>query len=179
MAAETSEAGAPVCRTISSIATGAAERRARIWSLRSVGASSVSSCAGVRARVGDGRARKSGMSNSGAAMARITSSAFSTSVAPCLIRSLVPRERGSSGEAGTAIADIVGNAARIDSLMREIANATQEQSLGVNQVGAAVHDLDQNTQQNAALVEETAAAATALSEQAERLAQVVSFFKLK
>ncbi|OYQ42599.1 hypothetical protein CHU94_02340 [Rhodoferax sp. TH121] len=83
------------------------------------------------------------------------------------------------GEAGTAIADIVGNAARIDSLMTEIANATKEQSLGVSQVGSAVHDLDQNTQQNAALVEETAAAATALSDQASRLAQEVSFFKLK
>ncbi len=90
-------------------------------------------------------------------------------------------ERGTQvvGEAGTAIADIVGNAARIDSLMGEIASATKEQSLGVGQVGAAVHDLDQNTQQNAALVEETAAAATALSDQADRLAQVVSFFKLK
>ena len=83
------------------------------------------------------------------------------------------------GEAGTAIADIVGNAGRIDALMTEIANATKEQSLGVSQVGSAVHDLDQNTQQNAALVEETAAAATALSDQASRLAQEVSFFKLK
>jgi len=90
-------------------------------------------------------------------------------------------ERGSLvvGEAGKTIEDIVTNAARIDSLMTEIANATKEQSLGVNQVGAAVHDLDQNTQQNAALVEETAAAATALSEQASRLAEEVSFFKLK
>jgi methyl-accepting chemotaxis protein len=83
------------------------------------------------------------------------------------------------GEAGKTIEDIVTNAARIDSLMTEIANATKEQSLGVNQVGAAVHDLDQNTQQNAALVEETAAAASALSEQASRLAEEVSFFKLK
>lgn len=90
-------------------------------------------------------------------------------------------ERGTLvvGEAGNAIADIVRNAARIDNLMTEIANATKEQSLGVNQVGAAVHDLDQNTQQNAALVEETAAAATALSDQAARLSEEVSFFKLK
>jgi len=90
-------------------------------------------------------------------------------------------ERGSLvvGEAGKTIEDIVTNAARIDSLMTEIANATKEQSLGVNQVGAAVHDLDQNTQQNAALVEETAAAASALSDQAARLADEVSFFKLK
>ncbi len=90
-------------------------------------------------------------------------------------------ERGTHvvGEAGSAIEDIVNNAGRIDTLMNEIANATREQSLGVNQVGAAVHDLDQNTQQNAALVEETAAAATALSDQAARLAEEVSFFKLK
>ncbi|BDT70888.1 hypothetical protein os4_03960 [Comamonadaceae bacterium OS-4] len=90
-------------------------------------------------------------------------------------------ERGTQvvGEAGKTIEDILGNAGRIDTLMTEIANATREQSLGVNQVGAAVHDLDQNTQQNAALVEETAAAATALSDQAARLAQEVSFFKLK
>jgi len=90
-------------------------------------------------------------------------------------------ERGTQvvGEAGSAIEDIVSNASRIDMLMTEIANATKEQSLGVNQVGAAVHDLDQNTQQNAALVEETAAAATALSDQAARLAEEVSFFKLK
>ena len=90
-------------------------------------------------------------------------------------------ERGTQvvGEAGATIQEIVANAARIDTLMAEIANATREQSLGVAQVGAAVHDLDQNTQQNAALVEETAAAATALSEQAARLAEEVSFFKLK
>nr|WP_315465968.1 methyl-accepting chemotaxis protein [uncultured Rhodoferax sp.] len=90
-------------------------------------------------------------------------------------------ERGTLvvGEAGSAIEDIVGNAGRIDTLMAEIANATQEQSRGVSQVSAAVHELDQNTQQNAALVEETAAAAIALSDQASRLAQEVSFFKLK
>ena len=82
------------------------------------------------------------------------------------------------GEAGATIREIVGNAARIDTLMTEIANATREQSLGVAQVGSAVHQLDENTQQNAALVEETAAAATSLSEQAERLMQEVSFFKL-
>ena len=90
-------------------------------------------------------------------------------------------EQGSRvvGEAGDAMNAIVNNATRIDQLMAEIANATKEQAAGVNQVGAAVHDLDQNTQQNAALVEETAAAASALSDQAARLAEEVSFFKLK
>ena len=91
------------------------------------------------------------------------------------------QEQGSRvvGEAGDAMNAIVNNATRIDQLMAEIANATKEQAAGVNQVGAAVHDLDQNTQQNAALVEETAAAASALSDQAARLAEEVSFFKLK
>jgi methyl-accepting chemotaxis protein len=83
------------------------------------------------------------------------------------------------GEAGATIDEIVGNATRIDSLMAEIANATREQAAGINQVGAAVHELDQNTQQNAALVEETAAAASSLSEQAQRLSEEVSFFKLR
>ncbi|MDH4449820.1 MAG: methyl-accepting chemotaxis protein [Rhodoferax sp.] len=90
-------------------------------------------------------------------------------------------ERGADvvSDAGSAIRDIVGNAERINTLMTEIASAAHEQSLGIHQVGAAVHDLDQNTQQNVALVEETAAAAHALSDQAARLVQDVSFFQLR
>ena len=82
-------------------------------------------------------------------------------------------------EAGTTIQVIVTNAEKIDAMMNEIATATQEQSNGVNQVGSAMHELDKNTQQNAALVEETAASASALTDQAQRLADEVSFFKLK
>ena len=82
-------------------------------------------------------------------------------------------------EAGTTIQAMVANAATIDAMMSEIATATREQSTGVAQVGNAVTELDQGTQQNAALVEETAAASIALAEQAQRLAQEVSFFKLK
>ena len=81
-------------------------------------------------------------------------------------------------EAGTTIGEIVANAAKIDSMMNEIATATREQSQGVKQVSHAVHELDEGTQQNAALVEETAAAASALADQAQRLADEVSFFKL-
>ncbi len=81
-------------------------------------------------------------------------------------------------EAGATIADIVANASKIDAMMNEISTATREQSQGVTQVSAAVHELDQGTQQNAALVEETAAAASALADQAQRLADEVSFFKL-
>ena len=84
-----------------------------------------------------------------------------------------------AADAGSTIREIVTNADKINALMAQISTATREQSAGVAQVGTAVHELDQTTQQNAALVEETAAASGALSEQASRLAQEVSFFKLK
>ncbi len=84
-----------------------------------------------------------------------------------------------AAEAGTTIEDIVRNADRIAAMMRDIVNATAEQSAGVGQVGSAVQELDQSTQQNAALVEQTAAAANALSDQARRLASDVAFFKLQ
>ena len=81
-------------------------------------------------------------------------------------------------DAGRTIGEVVANANRIADLMREIATATQEQTAGVAQVSTSVYDLDQATQQNAALVEETAAASSSLSEQAQRLADEISFFKL-
>ncbi|MEO6854983.1 MAG: hypothetical protein ABI410_08660, partial [Rhodoferax sp.] len=71
------------------------------------------------------------------------------------------------------------NAGKIDALMSEIAIATKEQTLGIDTVGAAIQDLDQGTQQNAALVEETAAAAGSLAEQAQRLADDIAFFQFK
>jgi methyl-accepting chemotaxis protein len=81
-------------------------------------------------------------------------------------------------DAGATMGDIVGNAERITGLMAEIATATREQSAGVGQVGAAVQELDRSTQQNAALVEQTAAATSGLSEQARRLAEEVGFFRV-
>jgi methyl-accepting chemotaxis protein len=81
-------------------------------------------------------------------------------------------------DAGKTIGEVVASANQIAELMREIATATQEQTAGVGQVSSAVYDLDQATQQNAALVEETAAASSSLSEQANRLAEEISFFKL-
>jgi methyl-accepting chemotaxis protein len=83
-----------------------------------------------------------------------------------------------AAEAGTTIADIVANADRIASLMDTISNATREQSAGVAQVGNAVADLDRSTQQNAALVEQTSAAAGSLSDQSGRLATEVAFFRM-
>ena len=62
--------------------------------------------------------------------------------------------------------------------MAEISAASGEQSLGVNQVGEAVAQMDQATQQNAALVEQMAAAASSLKSQAQDLVQVVAQFKL-
>ncbi len=82
-------------------------------------------------------------------------------------------------EAGSTIQEIVANAGKIDALMGEIANATREQSLGVAEIGAAINELDQGTQQNAALVEETASAAGSLADQAQRLAEDVAFFKFR
>jgi len=85
---------------------------------------------------------------------------------------------GVVGHAGQLMADMVSNADKIASLMREITEATRQQGQGVHEVGAAVHSLDDATQQNAALVEQTSAAATALAEQADRLNHEVGFFKL-
>jgi methyl-accepting chemotaxis protein len=84
-----------------------------------------------------------------------------------------------AADAGATIREIVTNADKINGLMTQISTATREQSAGVAQVGTAVHELDRSTQQNAALVEETSAASGTLSEQASRLAQEVSFFKLR
>ncbi|AVO42203.1 methyl-accepting chemotaxis protein [Simplicispira suum] len=81
-------------------------------------------------------------------------------------------------EAGTTMEDIVQSVQRVTDMIGEITAASTEQSSGISQVNQAVGNLDQMTQQNAALVEESAAAAQSLREQAEQLAQVVSTFKL-
>ena len=81
-------------------------------------------------------------------------------------------------EAGTTIDDVVINAQRVADIIGEITSAASEQSDGINQVNVAVTQLDQMTQQNAALVEESAAAAESLKDQASRLTQVVQIFRL-
>ena len=88
-------------------------------------------------------------------------------------------------EAGTALADragstmddVVGAIRRVTDIMGEIASSSAEQSSGVSQVGDAVSQMDQVTQQNAALVEESAAAAASLRNQAQALVGAVSVFK--
>ena len=81
-------------------------------------------------------------------------------------------------DAGTTIDEIVGTAARVKQLLHEVALGSREQTTGVTQTAKAVQDLDTVTQQNAALVEETAAAASSLKEQASGLANEVAAFRL-
>ena len=81
-------------------------------------------------------------------------------------------------QAGRAMDEVVSGIMRATHLMGEISAASTEQSLGVSQVGEAVMQMDQVTQQNAALVEEMAAAASSLKSQAQDLVQVVAVFKL-
>ncbi|MFZ2988429.1 methyl-accepting chemotaxis protein [Ideonella sp.] len=80
--------------------------------------------------------------------------------------------------AGTTIGAIVESTGRVGDLLQTIANGAREQALGIDQVGRAIHELDQMTQQNAALVEETAAASATMRQHAEQLAQAVGVFKL-
>ena len=80
--------------------------------------------------------------------------------------------------AGSTMDEIVGSVKRVGDIIGEITAASGEQSDGIGQVNTAVNQLDQMTQQNAALVEESAAAAQSLREQATRLAGAVQVFKL-
>jgi hypothetical protein len=80
--------------------------------------------------------------------------------------------------AGSTIEEIVSSSQRVDRLLGEVATGAREQSLGVGQIGQAVQELDRMTQQNAAMVEQTAAAASAMKEQAHTLADEVARFKI-
>ena len=81
-------------------------------------------------------------------------------------------------EAGATMAEIVNAVTRVTDIMGEIASASDEQSRGIDQVGQAVAEMDRVTQQNASLVEESAAAAAALEDQAARLNDAVAVFKI-
>ena len=81
-------------------------------------------------------------------------------------------------QAGATMAEVVSAIRRVTDLMGEISAASNEQSMGVSQVGEAVTQMDQVTQQNAALVEEMAAAADSLKMQAQHLVAGVEVFKL-
>ncbi|MFT3814994.1 MAG: methyl-accepting chemotaxis protein [Acidovorax sp.] len=81
-------------------------------------------------------------------------------------------------KAGETMTEVVSSIRRVTDIMGEISAASSEQSQGVAQVGEAVTQMDQATQQNAALVEESAAAADSLKGQAQELVQAVAVFKL-
>ncbi|HEY8905845.1 MAG TPA: methyl-accepting chemotaxis protein, partial [Rhodoferax sp.] len=81
-------------------------------------------------------------------------------------------------EAGSTMNEVVTAIKRVTDIMGEISAASGEQSQGVGQVGDAITQMDQTTQQNAALVEEMAAAASSLKSQAHELVQTVAVFKL-
>ncbi len=78
--------------------------------------------------------------------------------------------------AGETMGEIVSAVTRVTDIMGEIASASDEQSRGIDQVGLAVAEMDRVTQQNASLVEQSAAAA--LEEQASRLTQSVAVFRI-
>ena len=80
--------------------------------------------------------------------------------------------------AGSTMEEILGSVRRVGDIVGEISAATAEQASGIGQVNGSINQLDQMTQQNAALVEESAAAAQSLRDQAARLAKAVEFFRL-
>ena len=83
-----------------------------------------------------------------------------------------------AGRAGTTMTGIVESIGRVTAIMGEIVHSSHEQARGISQVHGAVADMDKVTQQNATLVEESAAATESMKEQAARLAQLVSVFRL-
>jgi len=83
------------------------------------------------------------------------------------------------GEAGVTMKDVVASVQRVTDIMAEISAASSEQSAGITMVSQAINEMDHVTQQNAALVEEAAAATESMQEQASILAEAVGVFKLE
>ena len=81
-------------------------------------------------------------------------------------------------QAGRTLKDIVASVQQVASIVSEIASASQEQATGIDEVNSAITQMDEVTQQNAALVEENTAAATSMVEQARALEQLMSFFNI-
>ncbi|MFC4789664.1 MULTISPECIES: methyl-accepting chemotaxis protein [Giesbergeria] len=81
-------------------------------------------------------------------------------------------------QAGSTMTDIEDSVSKVTGIMAEIHAATDAQTLGISQINEAIRQIDNNTQQNAALVEEAAAAAGSMQTQASHLAQAVSVFRL-
>lgn len=82
-------------------------------------------------------------------------------------------------QAGEALREIVGSIGEVAGIVQEISNASQEQSRGVQEINNSVVSMDEMTQQNSTLVEESSAAARTLTSQAEQLTELMTFFKLQ
>jgi methyl-accepting chemotaxis protein len=82
------------------------------------------------------------------------------------------------GQAGTTIDQVVNSVRHVTEIIAEISSASQEQSVGIEAVNHSIIEMDSMTQQNAALVEEAAAAAQSMQDQASELTKVVSIFKM-
>lgn len=98
-----------------------------------------------------------------------------------LIEDSAEKVRGGSelvNQSGKALAEIVESVKKVTDIVAEIAAASQEQSAGIDQVNHAVMQMDEMTQQNAALVEEASAAARAMHEQAGELTRQIGFFQI-
>ena len=83
------------------------------------------------------------------------------------------------GDAGGTMLEVVDSVRRVSDLITEISSATREQTTGVDQINMAVGQLDGVTQQNAALVEQAAAATRSMAEQADRLVAAVAVFRIE
>ena len=90
-------------------------------------------------------------------------------------------ERGSKlvSDAGVTMLEVVSQVRKVNDMIVEITSASKEQSIGIAQVGEAVAQLDQSTQQNAAMVEQSSAAASSLSEQSQRLLDAIHVFSVE
>jgi methyl-accepting chemotaxis protein len=82
-----------------------------------------------------------------------------------------------TAQAGKAMEAILQEAQAVSSMIADISRSAKEQTVGIGQVNAAVSQLDQMTQQNASMVEQSSAASKALTERADRLAQAVRVFR--
>ncbi len=97
-----------------------------------------------------------------------------------LIQDSVEKVRAGSGlvdESGKTLTEIVDSVKKVTDIVAEIAAASQEQSVGIEQVNKAVTQMDEVTQQNAALVEEAAAASRSMEDQAHRMVEIMQFFR--
>lgn len=81
-------------------------------------------------------------------------------------------------DAGQTMTEVVSQVKRVNDLIAEITAASKEQTIGISQVGQAVAQLDEMTQQNAAMVEQSSAAANSMSDQARRLVEAVKVFSV-